>query len=121
MRFLVDVGLDGGGWLEVLNGKFVLRESHNRSSTSQLEADAHFNALTGHRAEGEWLGLAPLRMLSLHLQTAGAETEIVAGGAVLQVQGDAVPRHRVAWVVDKATSPTLGSSPRGTPASVLSV
>lgn len=37
--------------------------------TAVVEADTHYSYLLGHAAEGPWLQLAPLRMLSLHLRT----------------------------------------------------
>ena len=49
------------------------------------KADAHYSSLLGHSAEGEWLQLAPLRMLSLHLRTVGTEGfswELVQRGGI---------------------------------------
>ncbi|CAE8719657.1 unnamed protein product, partial [Polarella glacialis] len=120
MRFLVDVSATGGGWVEVPSGRFRLRPAGERTGSSQLEADAHYSALVGHRAEGEWMGLAPLRLMSLHLRTVGSEGRIVAAGAVLEVQGqDQESRHSMAWAVaadgaeaaQAVTAPSCSSLP----------
>lgn len=111
LRFLVDKGISGGGWVEVPGGRFQARGAECRAGTVQLEADAHWNAVLGHRAEGRWLGLAPLRLLALHVRTAGPEGRIVACGAVLQVHGESAPRHRATWLVDAACQGRGGQVP----------
>eukprot|EP00435_Cladocopium_sp_Y103_P063603 s567_g25.t1 len=99
-RFLVDVAAAGGGWLEAPKGRFRVRPSSGcpRTSRAQLEADAHYSCLLGHTAEGPWLQLAPLRMLSLHLRTVGTEGRVCAGACVLRTHGKE-EEHSVAWAV----------------------
>lgn len=94
-RFLVDVGAAGGGWVEVPQGRFRPRPSGG--SRAQLEADTHYSYLLGHAAEGPWLQLAPLRMLSLHLRT-GTEGRVCAAACALRTHGQE-EEYSVAWVV----------------------
>ena len=49
------------------------QQSTNAGDSGRSEADAHYSCLVGHTAEGPWLQLAPLRMLSIHLRTVGTE------------------------------------------------
>lgn len=101
--FLVDLQASGGTWLEVPAGRFRLRPGSEGTSTAQIEADVHLSALTAHKAEGEWLHLAPLRLLSLHLTVVEGEEQsarcVVAAAAVLQVQGELEPLARRSWSV----------------------
>mmetsp|Transcript_155936 Transcript_155936/g.499937 ORF Transcript_155936/g.499937 Transcript_155936/m.499937 type:complete len:1220 (+) Transcript_155936:362-4021(+) len=100
VRFLVDLDLGGGSWLEIPGGRYQVRDARSRKSTATVEADVHHTALVAHKAEGEWIGLPPLRVLSLHLTLAGeGEAQVVvAAGAQLQMHGQGSPLHQVAWV-----------------------
>jgi len=99
LRFLVDTNLGGGKWLEVPGGRYHLRAPQDCTSNAQFEADTHVSHVVGHRAEGEWLGVPPLRLLSLHLQTVGNDSHVAAAAVVVQVQGEASPQHSATWVV----------------------
>lgn len=107
LRFLVDAGLGGGSWLEVAGGSYTVRDPQDHISTAQLEVDAKWSDLKGLKAEGEWLGLPPLRLLSLHLRAARADGPIVACATVLQVHGEEKPRRRTVWVAQQPGS-TVG-------------
>eukprot|EP00434_Breviolum_minutum_P042543 symbB.v1.2.037870.t1/scaffold5715.1/size24294/1 len=109
-RFLVDIAAAGGGWIEAQHGRFRFRPSSGCPMTSraQLEADAHYSCLLGHSAEGEWLQLAPLRMLSLHLRTVGPEGRVCAGACVLRTHGKD-DEHSVAWAVGGRQSAEAGA------------
>lgn len=110
LRFLSDVGASGGRWVEVPSGRYMLR-STDSISTAQIEADADWRCLQGHKAEGEWLGLAPLRLLSLHVRTVGSEGQIVAAGAILQVHGQQEESgYSMSWSVADASQGDMGSS-----------
>jgi DNA polymerase delta subunit 1 len=43
----------------------------HKAGLCQLEADVHFADLISHAPEGEWLGMAPLRILSFDIECAG--------------------------------------------------
>eukprot|EP00928_Gymnodinium_smaydae_P049381 TRINITY_DN33127_c0_g1_i1.p1 TRINITY_DN33127_c0_g1~~TRINITY_DN33127_c0_g1_i1.p1 ORF type:complete len:1023 (+),score=215.96 TRINITY_DN33127_c0_g1_i1:250-3069(+) len=103
LRFLVDANLSGGGWVEAPGGKYLLRDAKARTSHAQYEVDVHFKAVCGRKAEGEWLGLPPLRILVLHVTTVGQAVRVVAAAAVLQIQGEPCSRHQTSWAVTSGT------------------
>jgi len=114
LRLMVDRGIVGGGWVEVGAGKFC--RVRRPSSTAQLEVDAHYSALVGHKADGEWQELAPLRLLSIRVTSVktsaeGDEDRIVAAAAVLQVHGEEGRRDTSAWVVGTGGS-SIPTDPR---------
>eukprot|EP00930_Biecheleria_cincta_P046658 TRINITY_DN32204_c0_g1_i1.p1 TRINITY_DN32204_c0_g1~~TRINITY_DN32204_c0_g1_i1.p1 ORF type:complete len:1167 (-),score=199.65 TRINITY_DN32204_c0_g1_i1:258-3758(-) len=117
LRFLSDVGASGGRWVEVPSGRYMLR-STDSTSTAQIEADADWRSLQCHKAEGEWLGLAPLRLLSLHVRTVGSEGRIAAAGAVLQVHGQPEQSgYSISWsVADASQGDATSSAMEGTKA-----
>lgn len=68
----------------------ALVDQTSRAWSICCKADAHYSCLLGHSAEGEWLQLAPLRMLSLHLRTVGPEGfswELVQRGGGIEMPG----------------------------------
>lgn len=109
LRFMVDMEISGGSWISVTAGRFLMRASTARTSTAQCEADTHWTAVAGYKAEGKWLGIAPLRLLSVFLVTAGCDAHVVAAGTVLREHGRQEPRHRAAWAVSSEDSACPGS------------
>ena len=49
---------------QVPYGSFSTREQEIKESICQLEVDVHSSFVTSHEPEGEWLKIAPLRILS---------------------------------------------------------
>lgn len=70
LRYMVDKNLRGGGWVELPKGSYRIRAAE-KTSTCQLELDVHFNDVLGHDANGEWLRMAPMRILSFDIECAG--------------------------------------------------
>lgn len=62
----------GGAWIEFPAGSYTLRNSKARVSHAQIELDVQdWNTVVAHAPEGEWLKMAPLRVLSFDIECAG--------------------------------------------------
>uniref|UniRef100_A0A452GRX2 DNA polymerase delta catalytic subunit n=1 Tax=Gopherus agassizii TaxID=38772 RepID=A0A452GRX2_9SAUR len=79
-RFMVDRDVVGCNWIELPPGKYRLRpEQHTgeppkelaKASLCQLEADVGWADFISHPPEGDWQGIAPLRVLSFDIECAG--------------------------------------------------
>lgn len=76
LRFMIDCNLRGGGWVELRNGTYDMNANTydanaHRDTHCQLEVDAQYDDIIGHDAEGEWLRMAPMRVLSFDIECAG--------------------------------------------------
>ncbi|XP_072444842.1 DNA polymerase delta catalytic subunit isoform X2 [Chiloscyllium punctatum] len=83
IRFMVDSDVVGCNWIELLAGKYLLREEQiigNSTTTrdnprkvtlAQIEVDVAWTDFISHSAEGEWQKIPPLRVLSFDIECAG--------------------------------------------------
>ena len=71
LRLMVDVGLTGGGWLTLPAGSYEMRKESAMVSRCQLEVDVDYRAVESHESEGEWINVAPLRLMSVDIECAG--------------------------------------------------
>lgn len=63
LRFMIDHGISGGGWVELPAGKYEL--ATNPVGNTQIEAECVYEDLVAHPADSEEHStIAPLRMLS---------------------------------------------------------
>ncbi|XP_035674123.1 DNA polymerase delta catalytic subunit-like [Branchiostoma floridae] len=69
IRFMVDTGVIGCNWIELPAGKYRLKDQ--LKSLAQIEVDVSWEEFVSHPAEGEWLKIAPLRVLSFDIECAG--------------------------------------------------
>ena len=76
----MDCDVVGCNWVELPAGQYSLRDFGNRRgkqsgpamvSRCQIEVDVAWDQFVSHGAEGEWLKLAPLRILSFDIECAG--------------------------------------------------
>jgi DNA polymerase delta subunit 1 len=96
LRYMVDKDVRGGGWVEVPAGQWYPRPANKKTSHCQLEIDMHWKQLKAHTAEGEWLKLAPLRILSFDIECAGRKGHfpdpkldpVIQIANVVQIQGN---------------------------------
>ena len=58
-------------WVEVPQGKYAVVPEKDRHSQCQIEASMHYKDLIAHSNDGEWLKMAPLRILSFDIECAG--------------------------------------------------
>lgn len=79
-RFMVDCDVVGCNWIELPAGKYQVRHKASSAGPSnspglksrcQIEVDVAWDQFISHGAEGEWLHLAPLRILSFDIECAG--------------------------------------------------
>lgn len=71
LRFMVDNNVKGGGWIEVKQGEYTVRSGQNQISRAQIEVDCDFRSIIAHEAVGQYLTLAPMRILSLDIECEG--------------------------------------------------
>jgi len=68
LRFMIDTGIFGMGWIELKKGTYTVRKS-NKSSNCQIEVDIiNYNNVECHPCEGEFASIAPLRILSFDIE-----------------------------------------------------
>jgi DNA polymerase delta subunit 1 len=71
LRFMIDSEMQGGAWLELPAKKFVVRGAAESRSHCQMEMDIHYTDLVVHQPEGDWMKIAPVRVLSFDIECAG--------------------------------------------------
>ncbi|XP_059584205.1 DNA polymerase delta catalytic subunit isoform X1 [Alligator mississippiensis] len=81
IRFMVDRDIVGCNWIELPPGTYQLRtelasgeaskDNPAKASLCQLEVDVAWTDFVSHPPEGEWQGIAPLRVLSFDIECAG--------------------------------------------------
>ena len=72
LRFMVDVDVRGGGWVELPAGTYTVRQGSVGESHLQVEVDlTDASQLVAHAPDGEWLKMAPMRVLSFDIECAG--------------------------------------------------
>ena len=114
LRAMVDCHITGMSWITLPAGKYV--HVTNKISTSQLEVSIDHADLATHESEGEWLKVAPLRVLSFDIECAGRKgifpepekDPIIQIANVVSRQGDARPFVRNVFTVDTC-SPIVGT------------
>ncbi|KAK9468645.1 DNA polymerase family B-domain-containing protein [Lipomyces arxii] len=71
LRALVDCKMSGMSWISLPAGKYEVVPKSQKVSAAQLELTIPFEYLVAHQSEGEWLKMAPLRILSFDIECAG--------------------------------------------------
>ena len=80
IRFMAECDIVGCNWIELPAGKYRIREKQMNAidpgkpgirSRCQLEVDISYEDLNSHPVEGEWLKIAPFRILSYDIECAG--------------------------------------------------
>lgn len=81
LRFMVDTTVVGCSWIELPRKSWKLRghQGHNLPLTTrcQLEADVAWDGFIAHAPEGEWLKVAPFRILSFDIECAGRKGRLI--------------------------------------------
>lgn len=97
LRFMVDTGLVGAGWVELPPGSFTPRSGEKRLTTAQVEVELNVSSLKPVMADGELLKLPPIRVLVLEARfdTTGSTACVFA---TLQLFRAAEPTVRLALV-----------------------
>ncbi|KAJ3452810.1 intein-containing DNA polymerase delta catalytic subunit precursor [Anaeramoeba flamelloides] len=71
LRFMIDVDIYGGCWLEARPHTYRLRSENYKISRCQIEFDIGWDELVSHPISGEWQKVAPLRILSFDIECSG--------------------------------------------------
>ena len=71
IRFMADMSITGCNWIEIPANKYKIRDKSEMTSRCQLEIDVLCKDIISHTVEGEWLKIAPLRILSFDIECAG--------------------------------------------------
>jgi DNA polymerase delta subunit 1 len=71
IRFMADMHIVGCNWIEIPSGVYRARDKSEYVSRCQLEVDVACKDIISHPAEGEWIKIAPLRILSFDIECAG--------------------------------------------------
>ena len=71
IRFMADMNIVGCNWIEVPAGMYKIRSQKEHMSRCQLEIDIQCRDIISYPAEGEWIKLAPMRILSFDIECAG--------------------------------------------------
>jgi len=84
---MVDCNMMGCNWVELPAGRYRVRPSAGgvgkmtspcRRSHCQIEVDVAWNELVSYPCEGEWLKIAPVRILSFDIECAGRKGNVIA-------------------------------------------
>lgn len=116
IRFMADLNIIGCNWVEIPAGVYKLRDKNEYISRCQLEIDMNIKDLISHPAEGEWIKIAPLRMLSFDIECAGrkgvfpeAEKDpVIQIANMVQRQGEKDPFIRNIFTLNTC-APIVGS------------
>jgi len=85
---MVDCNMMGCSWVELPAGKYRVRQAAGtgsagrtmspcRRSHCQIEVDIAWNELISYPCEGEWLKIAPVRILSFDIECAGRKGNVM--------------------------------------------
>lgn len=116
LRMMIDCGITGMSWITLPKGKYKFVDPDLKLSTCQIECTIDYRDLTTHASEGEWLKMAPLRILSFDIECAGRKgvfpeaqhDSVIQIANVILKLGDQRPFVRNVFTVNTC-SPIIGS------------
>ncbi|KAI0983412.1 hypothetical protein GJ496_004928 [Pomphorhynchus laevis] len=68
VRCLADLNIQSCGWLKVPASTYAIRKSRQFTSGCQIEISLNYKNLVNLPNEGQWMGIAPLRILSFDIE-----------------------------------------------------
>ncbi|MFH4977002.1 hypothetical protein AB6A40_003711 [Gnathostoma spinigerum] len=118
IRFMVDSGLVGCGWVELLANRYQVIHGSSKSSRCQLEASVLWSDLMMHdpHSSHEWSKIAPLRILSFDIECLGRKgifpepkhDPVIQISNMVKIEGISQPFVRNCFVIG-STAPVIGS------------
>lgn len=116
LRMMIDCKITGMSWITLPKGKYTLVDPALKVSTCQVECSIDYRDLISHPSEGEWLKMAPLRILSFDIECAGRKgvfpeaqhDPVIQIANVILRQGEQRPFVRNVFTVNTC-SPIIGS------------
>ena len=114
LRFMVDMGVVGGNWVELPSGGYQMRK--NKMSLCQYEIDVLYDKVVSHAPEGQYSKLAPFRILSMDIECAGRKGHfpdanydpVIQIATMVTCQGDDKPIIKAIWTLDTC-APIVGA------------
>jgi len=97
LRFMIDCKVTGSNWIELPAGTYHMR--HHTMSHAQIEIEVQYDKFISHPSEGEYIKIAPLRMLSFDIECAGRKgifpepevDPVIQIAAVVKILGESKP------------------------------
>ncbi|CAM9020652.1 unnamed protein product [Wickerhamomyces anomalus] len=116
LRLLIDCKITGMSWITLPKSTYTIINSHSKLSRCQLEVNIDYHDLVSHQPEGEWLKMAPLRILSFDIECAGRKgifpeaehDQVIQIANVVSRSGESRPFVRNVFTVNTC-SPITGS------------
>ncbi|KAK7204813.1 DNA polymerase family B-domain-containing protein [Myxozyma melibiosi] len=116
MRAMIDTKLSGMSWVTLPGGEYQMTAEKQKVSSCQLELQIPYDRMIAHPSEGEWLKMAPLRVLSFDIECAGrkgifpeAEVDpVIQIANVVSRHGDSKPFVRNVFTLNTC-APIVGS------------
>lgn len=116
LRLMIDCKITGMSWITLPQGKYKLMDPATAFSTCQVECSIDYRDLISHPSEGEWLKMAPLRIMSFDIECAGRKgvfpqaqlDPVIQIANVILRQGEARPFVRNVFTV-KSCASIIGS------------
>lgn len=116
LRLMIDCKITGMSWITVPKGKYTLVDEDLKTSRCQIECNVDYRDLISHPSEGEWLKIAPLRILSFDIECAGRKgifpeaehDSVIQIANVVERYGDERPFIRNVLTVGSC-APIIGS------------
>ena len=114
LRFMVDLGVVGCGWVSAAGGQWAPRAPTGCTSRCQLEVDVAHAALEAHpTTDPQWMAVAPMRLLSFDIECMGRDgifpeaehDPVIQIANYVQLQGETSPQIAVIFTLDTC-SPT---------------
>ena len=117
IRFMADNKVVGCNWIELPAGVWKQREKRDFTSRCQMEVDVAWDKFVSHQPEGEWLKVAPVRILSFDIECAGRKgifpepekDPVIQIANMVIKQGEKEPFIRNVFTLDTC-APIVGST-----------
>lgn len=71
LRMMIDCKITGMSWITLPKGEYTVVDDDLKVSTCQIECSIDYRKLISHPSEGDWLKMAPLRIMSFDIECAG--------------------------------------------------
>jgi DNA polymerase delta subunit 1 len=119
IRFMTETKVVGCSWIELPAGKWRKRDKNSTlapESRCQLEVDIAYDQFIAHEPEGEWLKVAPFRILSFDIECAGRKgifpepqhDSVIQIANMVMRQGEREPFIRNVFTLDTC-APIVGA------------
>lgn len=116
LRMMIDCGITGMSWITLPAGSYTVTDNDLKVSTCQIECSVDYRKLISHPSEGEWLKMAPLRIMSFDIECAGRkgvfpeanQDPVIQIANVISRYGESRPFVRNVFTV-KSCLPIIGS------------